>query len=94
MEALLALPLPLMCYCLLPISPSVGNESNNQRKRSKWQRKGTNFGPYFITAFLVEHIDFEMISGYHCCDTFNRGDSETYEEANNSEDGNSRKESY
>ncbi|XP_075074780.1 uncharacterized protein LOC142162334 [Nicotiana tabacum] len=66
---------------IVPFSSVTANEHENKLRRSKRRRTEANFGPEFITTFLTENIDLDVLSNELVSIYLIEEDSKTYSEA-------------
>ncbi|XP_070001881.1 uncharacterized protein [Nicotiana sylvestris] len=67
---------------IVPSSSVTANEHKNELRRSKRRRIEANFGPDFITTFLTENIDLDVLSDELVLIYLIEEDSKTYSEEN------------
>ncbi|OIT26751.1 hypothetical protein A4A49_56888, partial [Nicotiana attenuata] len=66
---------------IVPSSSVTANEHENKLRRSKRRRIEASFGPNFITTFLTENIDFDVLSDELVSIYLIEEDHKTYSEA-------------
>ncbi|OIT31741.1 hypothetical protein A4A49_65420, partial [Nicotiana attenuata] len=77
---------------IVPSSSVTANEHENKLRRSKRRRIEASFGPDFITTFLTENIDLDILSDELVSIYLIEEDPKTYNEAMRSIDANFWKE--
>ncbi|XP_075074800.1 uncharacterized protein LOC142162354 [Nicotiana tabacum] len=66
---------------IVPSSSITANDHENKLRRSKRRRIESSFGPYFITTFLTENIELDLLN-YELMHTYLvEEDPKTYDEA-------------
>ncbi|OIT03878.1 hypothetical protein A4A49_57621, partial [Nicotiana attenuata] len=66
---------------IVPSSSVTANEHENEPRRSKRRRIEASFGPDFITTFLIENIDSDVLSDELVSIYLIEEDPKTYSEA-------------
>ncbi|OIT00787.1 hypothetical protein A4A49_60062, partial [Nicotiana attenuata] len=66
---------------IVPSSSVTANEHENKLRRSKRRRIEASFGPDFITTFLTENIDLDVLSDELVSIYLIEEDPKTYSEA-------------